>query len=102
MTRLLPAVTIAAVMLLGCFVIGSEPASARTYVGEVGIEEDDVRIGKPEDSPYLSWAFPDRVLWGDTHVHTSYTTDAGMIGNYLGPDEAFRFARGETVTLTIH
>jgi hypothetical protein len=29
----------------------------------------------------------------------SYTTDAGMIGNYLGPDEAFRFARGETVTL---
>jgi hypothetical protein len=38
------------------------------------------------------------VLWGDTHVHTSYSTDAGMIGNRLGPDEAFRLARGEIVT----
>ncbi len=88
---------IAAVILLGCFVIGSEPAFAQTYVGDVGIEEDDVRIGKPEYSPYLNRAYPDRVLWGDTHVHTSYSTDAGIIGNYLGPDEAFRFARGKTV-----
>ncbi len=87
-------------MLLGCFVIGSEPAFAQTYVGDVGIEEDDVRIGKPEYSPYLNRAYPDRVLWGDTHVHTSYSTDAGIIGNYLGPDEAFRFARGETVRAT--
>ncbi|MCZ6476049.1 MAG: DUF3604 domain-containing protein [Gammaproteobacteria bacterium] len=63
----------------------------------MGIEEDEVRLGEPEYSPYLNRAYPDRVLWGDTHVHTSYSTDAGMIGNYLGPDEAFRFARGETV-----
>ncbi len=77
----------------------SLPATAlgQTYAGDVGIEEDEVRIGKPEYSPYLNRAYPDRVLWGDTHVHTSYSTDAGMIGNFLGPDEAFRFARGETV-----
>jgi hypothetical protein len=37
------------------------------------------------------------VFFGDTHLHTSYSTDAGMIGNFLGPDEAYRFARGETV-----
>jgi hypothetical protein len=37
------------------------------------------------------------VFWGDTHVHTSCSTDAGMIGNKLGPEEAYRFARGETV-----
>jgi hypothetical protein len=38
------------------------------------------------------------VFWGDAHVHTSYSTDAGMLGNYLGPDEAYRFAMGEEVT----
>ena len=37
------------------------------------------------------------MFWGDTHVHTSYSTDAGMLGNRLGPDEAYRFARGEVV-----
>ena len=38
------------------------------------------------------------MFFGDTHLHTSYSTDAGMIGNTLGPEEAYRFARGETVT----
>ena len=72
-------------------------ALAQTYAGDVGIEKEEVRLGAPEYSPYLNRSYPDRVLWGDTHVHTSYSTDAGMIGNFLGPDEAFRFARGEIV-----
>ena len=49
-------------------------------------------------SPYPKKDFPNRVYFGDTHLHTSYSTDAGMIGNRLGPEEAYRFARGETVT----
>jgi len=57
-----------------------------------------IELGHKEYSPYLHRSFPNRVLWGDTHLHTSYSTDAGMIGNYLGPEVAFRFARGETVT----
>jgi hypothetical protein len=72
-------------------------ATGQEYAGDVGIERDDVRLGEPEYSPYLHRNYPDRVLWGDTHLHTSYSTDAGMIGNFLGPDEAFRFARGEIV-----
>ena len=55
----------------------------------------------PNTSPYLDRNYPDRVFWGDTHVHTSYSTDAGMIGNRLGPDEAYRFAKGEEVTSSI-
>lgn len=42
--------------------------------------------------------FPDQLLWGDTHLHTKFSFDAGMVGNRLGPDEAYRFAAGETVT----
>ena len=41
--------------------------------------------------------FPNAVFFGDAHLHTSYSTDAGMLGNTLGPEEAYRFARGETV-----
>lgn len=74
-----------------------ETRSTQGYAGDVGVEKGDITLGKKEYSPYLHRAFPQRVLWGDTHVHTSYSTDAGMIGNTLGPDEAFRFARGETV-----
>ena len=54
--------------------------------------------GEREYSPYPEQNFPNRVLFGDTHLHTSYSADAGMIGNTLGPDAAYRFAKGETVT----
>jgi hypothetical protein len=67
------------------------------YVGDVAIDEADIKLGEKHYSPYLDQSFPNRVFWGDTHLHTSYSTDAGMIGNKLGPDEAFRFARGEKV-----
>jgi hypothetical protein len=52
-------------------------------------------------SPYPEQTFPNRVFFGDTHLHTSYSTDAGMIGNTLDPEAAYRFARGETVTSSI-
>jgi len=71
-------------------------ASAKIYGGHAG-DPADSTFGQKEYSPYLDIGYPQRVFWGDTHVHTSYSTDAGMIGNRLGPDEAYRFARGETV-----
>ena len=49
-------------------------------------------------SPYANRTFPERPLWGDTHLHTSLSLDAGAFGNTLGPDEAWRFAKGEQVT----
>jgi hypothetical protein len=49
-------------------------------------------------SPYADRGFPTRVLWGDTHLHTANSPDAFAFGNRLGPEEAYRFAIGETVT----
>jgi hypothetical protein len=74
-----------------------EAGAASEYTGELGIDSSEVTIHEPAYSPYLNDSYPSRVLWGDTHLHTSYSTDAGMIGNTLGPDEAYRFARGEVV-----
>jgi len=48
-------------------------------------------------SPYPGQDFPNQVFFGDTHLHTSYSTDAGMVGCTLGPEDAYRFALGETV-----
>jgi hypothetical protein len=48
-------------------------------------------------SPYVDQHFPQRVFFGDTHHHSSFSVDSGLIGNRLGPDVSFRFARGEEI-----
>jgi len=48
-------------------------------------------------SPYAQRFFPNKVYWGETHLHTGLSADAGLFGNTLGHEEAYRFARGEEV-----
>jgi hypothetical protein len=58
----------------------------------------DVGLFKvPSYSPYSGRRFPTQVFWGDTHLHTSNSLDARAFGATLGPEEAYRFARGEEV-----
>lgn len=56
---------------------------------------------KPEKSqnysPYADIGYPTEVYWGETHLHTSISPDAGLVGDRLSPDEAFRLARGEQI-----
>ena len=40
-------------------------------------------------------------FFGDTHVHTSYSADAAFVGNVLGPDAAYRFAKGQEVEASL-
>ncbi len=49
-------------------------------------------------SPSVGRNFPTNVYFGDTHLHTSISLDSFGDGNTkIGPDEAYRFAKGETV-----
>jgi len=59
--------------------------------------EEKVFQGRPY-SPYANRAFPTQVYFGDTHVHTALSADAGGAGTKLLPRDAYRFARGEQVT----
>jgi Protein of unknown function (DUF3604) len=48
-------------------------------------------------SPYAGRSFPTRPYFGDTHLHTSFSMDAGAFGARLGPRDAYQFARGDEV-----
>jgi len=87
--------------LLGVVILASllhpSPASSQVPPPPDGREAlADVYPGKAY-SPYAGRGFASQVFWGDTHLHTAYSMDAGAFGNRLGLDEAYRFARGEEV-----
>ena len=48
-------------------------------------------------SPYAQRSFPTSVFWGDTHLHTGLSMDAGLFGARLGLEDAYQFARGDEV-----
>jgi hypothetical protein len=54
--------------------------------------------GQDNYSPYAGRNFPTQVFWGDTHLHTGMSMDAGAFGARLTPADAHRFARGEELT----
>jgi hypothetical protein len=57
------------------------------------------RLGPRSFSPYANRSFPTRPLWGDQHVHSGWSFDAGFV-NALSPVDSMRFARGEQVETT--
>ena len=75
-------------------------ASGGVLAQDVPVDKATVKVPEKHYSPYVGRNIPDRVLWGDTHLHTSLSPDAGLTGTTLGPEAAFRFARGEVVTST--
>ena len=88
---------------LACALASGLPAraaeGARTDIGTLDAES----VAKPFKSeqtysPAAAWNYPSRVYFGDTHLHTSASMDAGAFGNRLGFEDAYRFARGEEIT----
>ena len=84
--------------LIGAMLAGSFPAMAQ----DTGTLDKETAARahptKPPYSPYVGRSFPTRPLFGDTHLHTAMSFDAGMFGARLGPVDAYRFAKGEEVT----
>ncbi len=85
--------------LLAGLLVLSMPALALAQdpVGLVPTDEDAAVVKAPGYSPYAGRNFPTQVYWGDTHLHTNNSLDARGFGVILGPEEAYRFARGEEV-----
>ena len=73
----------------------SAPACATT---SAMFDKEHTKAERKEFSPYVNHAYPTNVYFGDTHLHTSLSMDAGTFGNRLGLDDAYRFTKGEQVT----
>jgi hypothetical protein len=86
------------------FILLIATAAPSTFAGDpVGLPPpgDSAKDAYPSQkhfSPYAGRDFPTQVFWGDTHLHTGMSMDAGAFGARLNPQDAHRFARGEELT----
>ena len=83
-----------------CAAAGSAVLWPMPVIAQVVPTEEAAESGMPAASysPHANRSFPTKLLWGETHLHTALSLDAGAFGNILGPDDAWRFAKGEQVT----
>src|SRR3977135_925000 len=91
-------VALAGVCAASVFATTVAAQDASTDIGTLDKEAAEKAFpAKPPYSPYAERNFPTRPYFGDTHLHTSYSMDAGAFGARLGPKDAYRFAKGEEV-----
>src|SRR6476660_850926 len=84
------------------FASGAAAQNATTDIGTLDKPTaEKVFPSKPIYSPYAGRTFPTRPFFGDTHLHTAASMDAGAFGCRLGPRDAYRFARGEEVVASM-
>jgi hypothetical protein len=76
----------------------SAQQAATTDIGTLDKESAEQAFAKRPYSPYAGRNFPTRPLFGDTHLHTAFSFDAGAFGARLLPKDAYRFAKGEELT----
>jgi hypothetical protein len=90
------ATTIAALLAIPFSAFAAEE-TVNTDVGTLNKETVGEAFKKRPYSPYADRKFPMRPLFGDTHLHTGFSMDAGAFGCRLNPRDAYRFARGEQI-----
>ena len=89
-------ISIRALIILAIPAVGLM-ASISLAAGPANVSRDDILTAQKEFSPYANRGYPTQVYFGDTHLHTALSMDAGTFGNRLGLEEAYRFTRGEEV-----
>ncbi|MFV2056493.1 MAG: DUF3604 domain-containing protein [Thiohalomonadales bacterium] len=89
---------IGAALTLGLF-LGFSQSAFSEGGGLVTDDKESLSAAAREQpySPYAQRNFPNLPLWGDTHLHTAISFDAGAFGARLLPPDAYRFAKGEEV-----
>ncbi|MCJ7642430.1 MAG: DUF3604 domain-containing protein, partial [Desulfobacterales bacterium] len=87
------------VVMISCLALTAFATEEAVSEGDVGTASkadlEKVHPTKPNYSPYAGRNFPTRPFFGDTHLHTGFSMDAGAFGARLTPRDAYRFARGE-------
>ena len=73
--------------------VTAAPAAAQ----DIHVPKGDYAAPEVSYSPYVDDHFPQDAYFGDTHLHTSWSADAGLAGATLGPEAAYRVARGEEI-----
>ena len=67
--------TLLSIFTACCLLLGV-PAKTQTIKPNTKEDVGD-QLGKKSYSPYANRNFPTRVFWGDTHLHTNASIDAG-------------------------
>ena len=99
------AVCIASISLTACGeqgkVTSDKSAAVKTIADSVDqvVATTDKSSQKPADkySPYADRDYPTQLLFGETHIHSALSADAGGGGTTLLPRDLYRFARGEQI-----
>jgi hypothetical protein len=76
---------VGALAIAGC----SKPAEKAPAETAAAVVAESPAVAEP--------TYPTRAWFGDTHVHTGWSADAGLDGAVTSPEDAFRMARGEEV-----
>ena len=58
--------------------------STSSLAQEFTVDKDAAAYNAPDYSPFVDQHYPNRVFWGDTHLHTSNSPDAGLVANSIG------------------
>lgn len=73
-------------------------AQVTTDAGTIDPAKVERFFNQPGYSPYAGHDYPMRPLWGEQHLHTSWSGDAIAGGTRVGPDDALRYAKGAEIT----
>ncbi len=82
-------------LTVAAFALATTQLSAQTFPPK---EVADSLFKGKTYSPYAQRGFPSHIYWGDSHLHTGLSLDAGLFGNTVGLDDAYRLAKGEEIT----
>jgi hypothetical protein len=85
------------ILLLSLVILTLPGVSMAMDFGDASVETLKGLYPGKTYSPYAQRSFPSRVYWGETHLHTGFSLDAGLFGATTTHEDAYRLARGEEI-----